>query len=276
MNKSLLMITAAISFSMPAMASPAADTMALNFVSSAGVDSFHWYRNDSISGDTYDIDSMSTNIAAPFQIALEVQGSWDFTVHSATSIRVYTAGVGSSAVSAGTLTLGDGYHIIYNDTSAGGSELHLDVPGPSGSGSSSGSGSGSPTSSDPLWDDIEAEFAYVEWKQVDGRQQYRFMGNNAASTLLADLHQPGGTGDIDVSYIGDAACSSLTLPAELTEDVVSVSAGHHDFEAGTSSDGPWTLNVTWGPSSCTEDLNGDGTVDLIDLLDLIAAWGSCP
>ncbi|HCA39882.1 MAG TPA: hypothetical protein DEO92_09435, partial [Phycisphaerales bacterium] len=97
------------------------DTMAFTYVSSVGVDSFLWYRNDSIGGDTFDIDSMSTNVSAPFQIAVQVEGSWDFTVHSATAIYVYTAGSGTAAVSAGTLTLGDGYHVLYNDTSAGGS-----------------------------------------------------------------------------------------------------------------------------------------------------------
>ena len=118
----------------------ATDTMAMSYVSSVGVDSFHWYRNSSIGGDTFEIDSMTTNVAAPFQIAVEVEGTWDFDVHSATAIYVYTAGSGSAAVSVGTLTLGDGYHIIYNDTAAGGSELHIDLPGPSGSGSGSGSG----------------------------------------------------------------------------------------------------------------------------------------
>ena len=108
----------------------AGDRMIFNSVLSVGADSFYWYRNDAIGGDTFDIDSMVTNVAAPFQIQLEVAGSWDFTVHSATSIYVYTVSAGTSAVSAGTLTLGDGTHVIYNDTAAGGSELHIDLPGP--------------------------------------------------------------------------------------------------------------------------------------------------
>jgi len=261
--------------------SGATDTMAMSYVSSVGVDLFHWYRNDSIGGDTFEIDSMTTNVAAPFQIAVEVEGSWDFEVHSATAIHVYTAGSGSSAVSVGTLTLGDGYHIIYNDTAAGGSELHIDLPGPSGSSSGSGSGcascpspSGSP--SNPLWDDIEAEFAHVEWKMVDGRLQYRFLGNNEASTLYTDLHQPSGSGDIEVSYIGDTSCSSLSMPAELEHDSVSVSSGHHYLQAGTSGSGPWSLYVSWGPTPCEADLNGDGTVDIADLITMFSMWGGCP
>lgn len=257
------------------------DTMAMSYVSSVGVDSFHWYRNNSISGDTFEIDSMTTNVSAPFQVAVEVEGSWDFDVHSATAIHVYTAGSGSAAVSVGTLTLGDGYHIIYNDTAAGGSELHIDLPGPSGSSSGSGSGCTSCPSpmgsaSNPLWDDIEAEFAHVEWKMVDGRLQYRFLGNNAASTLDTDLHQPSGSGDIEVSYIGDTSCSSLSMPAELEHDSVSVSSGHHYLQAGTSGSGPWSLYVSWGPEPCEADLNGDGMVNFADLMAMLSAWGGCP
>ncbi|MDP6987654.1 MAG: hypothetical protein QGG74_06380 [Phycisphaerales bacterium] len=260
------------------------DTMALSSVSSVGVDWFYWYRNDSIGGDTFEIDSTTTNTAAPFQIAVQVEGTWDFTVHRATAIQVYTVGSGTTSVAAGTLTLGDGYHIIFNDTAAGGSELHIDMPGPGSSGSGSGSsgsggGSGSPSPSgggSPLWDEIEAEFAHVEWKMVEGRLQYRFLGNNAASTLMTDLHQASGSSDIDVSYIGDASCATLAFPTELEVDVVTVPAGHHALQAGGSGSGPWSLSVSWGPEPCEADLNGDGTVNFHDLMDLLSAWGGCP
>ncbi|MCH2136831.1 MAG: hypothetical protein MK101_09660 [Phycisphaerales bacterium] len=259
-----------------------ADTMAIQWVSSIGVDDFYWYRNDSIDGDTFEIESLAENTAAPFQIALEVEGSWDLTVHSATSIQVYTIGVGTSAVSAGTLTLGDGMHVIFNDTAAGGSELHIDMPGPGASAAppstpSSPSGASSPSSSPaPTWDTIHLEHAHVEWRMVDGRLNFEFRGNNASSTLEANLHQAAGTGDIDVLRLGDADSTSLSLPAELVEDAVSVSSGHHLFEAGTSADGPWSLAISWGPHFCDEDLNRDGVVDFNDLLQLLYAWGSCP
>tara|TARA_Y100000589_G_scaffold282021_3_gene279310 strand:- start:13755 stop:14663 length:909 start_codon:yes stop_codon:yes gene_type:complete len=256
------------------------DIMIFDQVVSIGVDSFHWYRNDSIGGDTFDIDSMTTNTSAPFQIAVQIEGSWDFTVHSATSIYVYTAGSGSTAVSAGTLTLGDGYHVFYNDTAAGGSELHLDLPGPAPT-SAFTSGPSIPilppssSASNPLWDEILAEFALVEWGHGEEQLEYRFVGNNAASTLYADLHQPGGTGEIKVSYLGDSSCGSLAMPSERTESYVSVSSGHHYFEAGTSGDGPWSLNVSWGPEFCDEDLNRDGRVDFNDLVIVLSAFGIC-
>jgi hypothetical protein len=266
--------------------------MVFNSVISVGTDSFYWYRNDSIGGDTFDIDSMVTNVAAPFQIQLEVAGSWDFTVHSATSIYVYTVGAGTSVLSAGTLTLGDGTHVIYNDTAAGGSELHIDLPGPpapSGGGGGAfapssgiiitpgpGPGPGPSMANNPLWDEIRAEFANVEWGMDDGRLGYQFVGNNEASTLWTDLHQPGGTGDIKVSYLGDTNCSSLSLPAELVESNISVSAGHHYLMAGTSGNGPWRLDVSWGPETCAGDLNGDGRVGPADVMILMSSFGFCP
>ena len=35
--------------------------------------------------------------------------------------------------------------------------------------------------------------------------------------------------------------------------------------------------AVWGPCvGCPEDSNGDGVVDILDLLAVIAAWGACP
>ena len=34
--------------------------------------------------------------------------------------------------------------------------------------------------------------------------------------------------------------------------------------------------VAWGNTSGPEDVNGDGIVDVLDMLEVLAAWGSCP
>ena len=240
------------------------NTLALASVSSAAADSFYWERNDSISGDTFHIVTDSHH---PYQIALEVEGSWDIDLVTATNVYLYTVGSGSTLLSAGTVTLGDGYHILHNDPSSA-SELEVDLPGPSLLG----------PGSEPLWNVVEVMHGYVEWKQFNGINTYRFMGNNAASSLDAELNQPGGTGEIDVSYIGDTACSSISLPAEIEEASVSVSAGTHDFTAGTSGSGPWALYVAIGdvPEFCDEDVNQDGQVGIDDLLQVMGSWGACP
>ncbi|MHC4304790.1 MAG: hypothetical protein ACYSW2_09895 [Planctomycetota bacterium] len=33
--------------------------------------------------------------------------------------------------------------------------------------------------------------------------------------------------------------------------------------------------AVWGQSGVPEDINGDGIVDILDFLELIASWGPC-
>jgi plastocyanin len=238
------------------------DTMALSYVSSAAADFLHWYATPA-----YDAFYIQNDSHHPYQIALEVEGSWDITVLEATNAHVYTAGSGTVPLPVGTVTLGDGYHIIHNDPNWS-SILRLELPGPAMMG----------PGSEPLWDDIKVWGGHVEWKMVDGALRHRYMGNNAHSFMQVWLNQPSGTGEIDVSYIGDTYCTSLTLPAELEEATVSVPAGYHCFNAGISGDGPWTLyvGIGGGPEFCREDVNEDGEVNIDDLLQVIGAWGVCP
>ena len=58
-----------------------------------------------------------------------------------------------------------------------------------------------------------------------------------------------------------------------------------DFNCLADTNGDGNVNVAdilqligaWGPcAGCNEDINNDGSVDVADLLDLIAAWGACP
>ena len=240
------------------------NTMALISVSSSAR-SFNWTADASVSGDSFLLDS---DIAQPYQIAIEVEGSWDIDVTTATNVFVYTVGSGTVPLTTGTFTLGDGYHIIYNETNNS-SSLEFDLPGPAMMGSDS----------EPLWNGIYTYGAHVEWKMVDGALIHRIMGNYSHSQMLAMLNQPSGTGEIEVSYIGGTSCSTLTLPAELEEAVVSVPEGLHEFNQGVSAN-PWTLTVSIGgetePAPCAEDVNKDGQVDISDLLQVISAWGPCP
>jgi len=56
----------------------------------------------------------------------------------------------------------------------------------------------------------------------------------------------------------------------------------YDCPADTNGDG--TVNVTdilavvgaWGESGGPADINGDGVVDVTDLLTVVNAWGACP
>jgi thiol-disulfide isomerase/thioredoxin len=80
--------------------------------------------------------------------------------------------------------------------------------------------------------------------------------------LRVDLTVPGGDNDQNANGIPDD-CEEELCPA--------------DFDGNGSVDvmDLLTLLGAWGSSNETEDLNGDGIVNVMDLLMLLAAWGDC-
>ena len=100
----------------------------------------------------------------------------------------------------------------------------------------------------------------------------------------------------------DCSTTGCGMGAELTLDVNAGSvyrlriggmsatgSGTLDFEYGTSctgdTDGDGAVNITdllalladWGAcTDCATDINGDGNVDITDLLAMLGAWGDCP
>tara|TARA_B100001059_G_scaffold5322_2_gene4479 strand:- start:508 stop:1551 length:1044 start_codon:yes stop_codon:yes gene_type:complete len=93
-----------------------------------------------------------------------------------------------------------------------------------------------------------------------------------------------GGGEIPMSVIGDVESATLTLPGFGEEADVVLPAGEHTIVLGPDSgsdDIAWLLVGSGGggdkPGGCPEDIDGSGTVDVGDLLAVIAAWGSiCP
>lgn len=92
-----------------------------------------------------------------------------------------------------------------------------------------------------------------------------------------------GEGEIPMSVIGDVT-SSLTLPGFGEEGDVVIPAGIHTIELNGSTaddDLAWLLvhmgGGDDGGDSCPEDIDGDGSVNVGDLLSVIGAWGNtCP
>jgi hypothetical protein len=78
----------------------------------------------------------------------------------------------------------------------------------------------------------------------------------------------GASGDDNIvensgsAYLFDVSCIS-TCPADINGDAT---VDVLDLLA---------VLAAWGESDVPEDLNGDGTVDVLDLLELLAAWGPC-
>jgi hypothetical protein len=65
---------------------------------------------------------------------------------------------------------------------------------------------------------------------------------------------------VDVAVIGDRALVGSYL----------------DDDAGTASGSVYIYDLTGASCECPEDLDGNDTVDVFDLLQLLSAWGDCP
>ena len=83
-----------------------------------------------------------------------------------------------------------------------------------------------------------------------------------------------GEGDMFLGLVGDVTSATLTLPASGDEGIVTVPAGTHTIALAG-------YGMLWVPedgdgggSDFPEDVNGDGVVDVTDLLAIIAAWGA--
>ncbi len=100
-----------------------------------------------------------------------------------------------------------------------------------------------------------------------------------------------GKDTITVTSIGD-----FSWYADPPEDILDCGAGlvaEYTFTYGYTVLSPCPADVTddgtvdvldllamlsaWGPCpDCPEDINGDGVVDVLDLLEVLSAWGPCP
>ena len=81
-------------------------------------------------------------------------------------------------------------------------------------------------------------------------------------------------GDLNAGSVIEAAVDGVTLSRSYCDD--------SPCTGDTNGDG--TVNVTdilavvgaWGESGGSSDVNGDGIVDVSDLLAVVNAWGACP
>ncbi len=109
---------------------------------------------------------------------------------------------------------------------------------------------------------------------------YTLNTSTGASTLIG----PTGIGPFSNLHQGlawDAATSTLYLNEADTYDSLYILntatgtatlVGPNGATAGSGIDG---LMVIGGGAPCPEDVNGDGVVDVLDLLAILSAWGPC-
>ena len=98
-----------------------------------------------------------------------------------------------------------------------------------------------------------------------------FTASGSTSTGYVYLE---GEGEMFLGLVGDVTSATLTLPASGDERIVTVPAGTHTIALVG-------YGMLWipedgdgGGSDFPEDVNGDGVVDVTDLLAIIAAWGA--
>jgi hypothetical protein len=86
---------------------------------------------------------------------------------------------------------------------------------------------------------------------------------------------------MQMSAAGNVTCSTLTIPADGSEGDVEMPVGTHVIELNGDGTGMGVLVLEMGGDddggggdSLPEDVNGDGVVDVSDLLAIISAWGA--
>ena len=95
-----------------------------------------------------------------------------------------------------------------------------------------------------------------------------FIASDTTSTGYVTLE---GEGEVFLGFAGGVTSATLTLPTS-GEGIVTVPAGTHTIEL--VGYGMLWFPEDGGGSDFPEDVNGDGVVDVIDLLEIIAAWGA--
>ncbi|MCH2136827.1 MAG: plastocyanin/azurin family copper-binding protein [Phycisphaerales bacterium] len=199
-----------------------------------------------------------------FQLALEVWGSLEIEVLSATGMSCYTVGGSTSGISTGTMTLTSGYHVI-TSASASYASIGFQLPGGSPAGPSSA----------PLWDEISIHGS-AHWEDRDGRVHYEFTGDYPGLHQFIGVLNAASEGTADMFWYGSLGSVGITLSSEAEEGSVVVPAGTSELmDAGT---GMFHLRIALGDppaDPCPSDIDGDGTVGINDLLELIGAWGPC-
>jgi len=123
----------------------------------------------------------------------------------------------------------------------------------------------------------------VHWEIRDGQIVYEFTGGGVGSSMYGQLsNSTGAVSEQEGYWYGAVTTYSMTFPAETETGLVSINAGTSFVYAGNDlanaySEDPFRVVFTFGAppvDPLPEDLNGDGVVNLADLLQLIAAWGS--
>ncbi len=263
--KSLITVVASLAISSGSLcfaADRGANVYNLQMLHSSGGD-FHWQEMG--SGENL-FEFLSNDSSNTFEMAFVIEGSVDIHLGNINALQVNVISGGPAPVLAshGDVTFIDGYYVFSYDDSPFG-RFEITTPGVSPF----------TTSDDPLWTEITSvDGGDVHWQHRNGQLVFEFTGSGDA-LLWADLYHSSGPSDEECFWFGSIASTDITFPTEAEQGGATIPAGASYIVGGGSE--PYRLVLSFGEEEADplpEDINGDGVVNVEDLLMLIAAWGS--
>ena len=243
------------------VASPTANAYALKMLHTSG-GNFGWYE---LGGGSNEWIFQASTSTSQFSMEFVIDGEIEFTdVYVVGDAEVYTISGGPApSFSSGTVTFPEGHYVITMGGTAF-SEVNFVTPGAS-------SLRGSDT---PLWNAISSTEGTVHWQHRNNQLVYEFTSAGDPGWLQATLNNASETTE-ECFWYGDVSSATIVLPTEGEQGGAVIPSGLSSIEGV----GTYRLVFTFGDAAVVEDplpedINGDGVVDIEDLLMLIAAWGS--
>ena len=263
--KSLITVVAALSISSGSLcfaADRGANVYNLQMLHSSG-GYFSWQE---MGSGVNEFAFYSYSYSDTFEMAFVIEGSVDINLGAIDGLAVHAISGGPApALVTGDVTFTDGYYVFSNEgTSA--DYFEITTPGVSPF----------TTSDEPLWLEINTYSSDIHWQHRNGQLVYEFTGTTNVANFWGNLNHSSGPSDEECFWFGSIGSSSIILPTEAEQGGATIPAGTSYIHGGLS-DVPYRLVLSFGEAAADplpEDINGDGVVNVEDLLMLIAAWGS--
>jgi hypothetical protein len=261
--KSLITVVAALAISSGSLcfaADRGANVYNLQMLHSSGGE-FFWQE---MGSGVNQFEFTSTDYSNTFEMAFVIEGSVDINLAAIDGLEVHAISGGPApTLEIGDVTFTDGYY-VFSNAGVGMDDVVITTPGVS------------PfrISDEPLWTVITSVGGDVHWQHRNGQLVYEFTGNGN-TYFYADLSHASGPSDEECFWFGSISSADITLPTEAEQGGATIPAGLSSINGGGLE--PYRLVFSFGEEEADplpEDINGDGVVDLEDLLALIAAWGS--
>ena len=267
--KSLITVVAALSISSGSLcfaADRGANVYNLQMLHSSG-GAFSWQE---MGSGVNQFNFNSYEYSDTFEMAFVIEGSVDINLGDINGLAVHAISGGPApALVTGDVTFTDGYYVFSNEGTPA-DYFEITTPGVSLF----------TTSDEPLWTAIVASYSSIHWQHRNGQLVYEFTGTTTDHFTIANfwgnLNHSSGPSDVECFWFGSIGSSSIILPTEAEQGGATIPAGTSSI-SGESYDVPYRLVLSFGEEAADplpEDINGDGVVNVEDLLMLIAAWGT--